>query len=213
MRKKCSLKELNEKLRIFLEEETSTIEDIFGNLSEIVPDGLTGAYNNKVYLKLENGKLLGFRSATWTGEKFIDVELDPEKCKDKETLLKELKDLGVFHPETIDIVRSKIEPGVDFIILDGLVDKNNPKIKIVTQAGGRGTVDTILRNSSGNELKDAIMDLGYNVNSCETIKETSMGTLVSCKIYPYNTVKAFLVKDGKAKNASVVTLLKLIKEV
>ena len=39
-----------------------------------------------------------------------------------------------------------------------------------------------------------------------------MGTLCFCRVDAYNKPKAFFVKDGKAKNATIPDLITVIKE-
>lgn len=212
---KINLKELNEKLNRLLEEKpVKNINELFGYLGEDTPDGLIQVDNNKIFLELTDGKLIGRNVDTWTNKGSINVELDIETCKNKKTLLEKLKDLGVFHPETVDISKfyDKDNESDSYlrrcIILNGLVEKDNPKLNIQHGYG----VDIILQNDNGDEVIAAITKLGENISSYEKITETSKGTLVACKMRPHGVTGVYFIKDGKADSATTASLVRIIKE-
>ena len=204
-----SIKKINEQLDKFIEAEYS-MEDLFGYLeSPKSQSNYILAYNNEVYISLKDGKILA------TNELSNDerLELTPEVCKNKEALLKTLKDAGLLHQETVDILRwSNIKQNSNFLGLYGCIEKGNKNINVTTQSGGRGTTMTLIHDISDDPIKNAINAAGINISSYETIRETSKGTLVLAKVRPWDNKKAFLFKDGKLKTASIATLCAIIKE-
>lgn len=204
-----TIKKINEQLEKFVEAEYS-MEDLFGYLeSPKSQSNYILAYNNEVYISLKDGKILA------TNELSNDerLELTPEVCKNKEALLKTLKDAGLLHQETVDILRwSNIRQNSNFLGLYGCIEKGNKNINVTTQSGGRGTTMTLIHDISDDPIKNAINAAGINISSYETIRETSKGTLVLAKVRPWDNKKAFLFKDGKLKTASIATLCAIIKE-
>ena len=204
-----SIKKINEQLDKFIEAEYS-MEDLFGYLeSPKSQSNYILAYNNEVYISLKDGKILA------TNELSNDerLELTPEVCKNKEALLKTLKDAGLLHQETVDILRwSNIKQNSNFLGLYGCIEKGNKNINVTTQSGGRGTTMTLIHDISDDPIKNAINAAGINISSYETIRETSKGTLVLAKVRPWDNKKAFLFKGGKLKTASIATLCAIIKE-
>lgn len=203
------IKKINEQLNKFIETEYS-MEDLFGYLEPANShSNYILAENNEVYISLKDGKIL-VRNELLNDER---MELTPEVCKNKEALLKTLKDAGLLHKETVDILRwSNIKQDSKFLGLYGCIEKGNKNINVTTQSGGRGTTMTLIHDISDDPIKNAINASGINISNYEVIRETSKGTLVLAKVRPYDNKKAFLFKDGKLKTATTATLCAIIKE-
>ncbi len=192
---------------------TNTMEQLFGHLQTYAnkKDNYILANNNEIYIVVKDNKIIC--NPMFKEHETLGFELDRKTCQDKNELLKTLKEAGLLHKETIDILTwTAINKKDDCIMLYGCVERDNKNINITWQSGGRGTTVALIKDISEDQIENALNAKGINVRSYEVLKETSKGTLILAKVAPWDTKKAFLLKDGKVKNASVVTLCNIIKE-
>lgn len=192
---------------------TNIMEQLFGHLETYnnKKENYITANNNEIYIALKDNKIIC--NPIFNEDETLGFELDTETCQDKDKLLKVLKEAGLLHKETVDIVTwTAINKHDDCIMLYGCVERDNKNINITWQSGGRGTTVTLIKDITEDEIQNALNAKGINVRSYEVLKETSKGTLILAKVAPWDTKKAFLLKDGKVKNASIATLCNIIKE-
>ena len=86
---------------------TNPTREIFGYLPDTCSKDLVVCENNIIYLHVDDDFIHG-KCDTWYGSNDHVVVLQKEQCKDMDTLLQTLKNMGVLHKETISIQRSKI---------------------------------------------------------------------------------------------------------